>query len=240
VKRAKTVPHQQSPLTIAEQVEQYGFATVRNVISPQQIAELSHEIGLLDSSAAAGRRNLFDSVASVVRLAQSPELQKLVSLVLGDGAQAVKATLFNKTAETNWKVPWHQDLTITVKERGEALGFTAWSVKDAAINVQPPPEILANILAVRLHLDDCGVDNGALRVIAGSHRNGRLTQTQIEQVVDKEQAVCCAVSAGDAILLRPLLLHASSIATKPKDRRVVHLEYAAFALRDGLQWRHSI
>lgn len=40
--------------------------------------------------------------------------------------------------------------------------------------VQPPSEVLENMIAVRVHLDDCGMDHCPLRVIPGSHRHGWL------------------------------------------------------------------
>ena len=50
--------------------------------------------------------------------------------------------------------PWHQDLSIAVKERHEVAGFGPWSVKEG-VPVQPPVEILESMLTLRLHLDDC-------------------------------------------------------------------------------------
>ncbi|NJK50924.1 phytanoyl-CoA dioxygenase family protein [Candidatus Gracilibacteria bacterium] len=41
---------------------------------------------------------------------------------------------------------------------------------------------MKNIVAVRLHLDAANEENGALRVIPGSHHSGILTQNQIEQI----------------------------------------------------------
>ena len=41
-----------------------------------------------------------------------------------------------------------------------------------------------SMLVVRLHLDDCGEDNGPLRVLPGSHRLGRLTSEQIQRVTE--------------------------------------------------------
>ena len=51
-----------------------------------------------------------------------------------------------------------------------------------------------------------------------------------------EQAVDCLVPAGGAVVMRPLLLHAPAAGTGPGRRRVIHLEYAAFALPGGLEW----
>jgi ectoine hydroxylase-related dioxygenase (phytanoyl-CoA dioxygenase family) len=49
--------------------------------------------------------------------------------------------------------------------------------------------------------------------------------------------VICCLNAGDALVMRPLLLHASSPARKPDHRRVIHLEFApANLLPAGLSW----
>jgi hypothetical protein len=55
-------------------------------------------------------------------------VRKLLS-ILGPECFAVRGILFNKTQESNWKVVWHQDLTIAVRERREADGFGPWGKK---------------------------------------------------------------------------------------------------------------
>ena len=87
-----------------------------------------------------------------------------------------------------------------------------------------------------VHLDDCDTDNGPLRVLRGSHRHGRLNDDQIEQLKRTSDEVTCLVPAGGALLMRPLLLHASSPAKIPRHRRVIHLEYAAQPLPGPLRW----
>ncbi|HSZ56358.1 MAG TPA: phytanoyl-CoA dioxygenase family protein [Tepidisphaeraceae bacterium] len=99
---------------------------------------------------------------------------------------------------------------------------------------------LAVMLTVRLHLDDCGPDNGPLKVIAGSHRSRILSQQRIEQQLATAPARDCCVERGGVVLMRPLLLHASSSATQSGHRRVVHLEYAASSLPQGLEWAEQV
>jgi hypothetical protein len=41
---------------------------------------------------------------------------------------------------------------------------------------------------------------------------------------------------GGVLLMRPLLLHASSASQVPRHRRVLHIEWAAQELPGGLQW----
>lgn len=105
--------------------------------------------------------------------------------------------------------------------------------------MRPTSDIMSRMLAVRIHLDDCNADNGALRVVPGSHKYGFLSDIQIQQF-PKTPAVTCVAKGGDAILMRPLLLHSSSSAKIPSSRRVVHLEFAADELPNGVEWRHRV
>ena len=102
--------------------------------------------------------------------------------------------------------------------------------------MQPPVAVLERMLTVRLHLDDCGADNGPLRVVRGSHAHGRLTDGQAKRWEQTGEVVACLVPKGGALLMRPLLLHASAPAEAPRHRRVIHLEYAADPLPHGLRW----
>jgi ectoine hydroxylase-related dioxygenase (phytanoyl-CoA dioxygenase family) len=182
---------------------------------------------------------VFILVKMVRELATSQPVREIVESILGPKCFAVRGILFNKTQESNWKVAWHQDLTIAVHERREADGFGPWSKKAGITHVQPPAEIMSRMLAIRLHLDDSGPDNGPLRVIAGSHSEGRLSAQKVENR-RKSNCVTCIVPRGGALLMRPLLLHASSACTVPKPRRVIHFEFAAEDLPEGLQWHDRV
>jgi len=133
-------------------------------------------------------------------------------------------------------VAWHQDLTIAVRQAAEAPGFGPWSEKAGIPHVQPPPRVLERMLTVRVHLDDCGRDNGPVQVIPGSHAHGRLAADEIARWRDGREPVLCTSPRGGALVMRPLILHASSPATRPGHRRVVHLEFASDELSHGLEW----
>jgi ectoine hydroxylase-related dioxygenase (phytanoyl-CoA dioxygenase family) len=156
--------------------------------------------------------------------------------VLGSAAKVVRATLFDKTDAANWKVPWHQDVTIAVSRRVEAEGFGPWSLKAGVLHVQAPTEILDRMISVRVHLDDCPAENGALRVIVGSHRFGRKPADSADEFLRGSSVVACAMKRGGVLLMRPLLFHASSAATMPSHRRVIHFDYAAAELPVGMGW----
>ena len=179
---------------------------------------------------------MLDLVPAVRKLAEAPTIRELVDPILGKGAFAVRGILFDKTPAANWKVPWHQDLTIAVQSKSDIPGFRTWTVKDGVPHVQPPTEVLENMLAVRIHLDDCAESNGPLRVIPGSHSKGRLSARQIKSIQELTSCKSCPVGRGGVLLMRPLLLHASSVASSPNHRRVIHLEFASCRLPSGLRW----
>ena len=148
----------------------------------------------------------------------------------------VRSILFDKTPDENWPVAWHQDLTIAVKEKIAVKGYGPWSTKDGVTHVQPPAAILEKMLTIRIHLDDTPETNGALRVIAGSHLKGKIPTGETKLHTSEPEEIC-ACEAGDALIMCPLILHASSRSEKPDRRRIIHFEYApSDALDDGLVW----
>ena len=171
----------------------------------------------------------------VLPAAAGPMLD-LARRFVGEGARAVRSILFDKTADSNWLVPWHQDVTIAVRERHDRSGWEPWSVKNGVPHVQPPTEILAAMLTLRLHLDDTPAENGALRVVPGSHRYGVLGADRSSELRERGGEVVCVANVGDVLLMRPMPLHASSKSTRPARRRVLHIDYAASDLPTPFAW----
>lgn len=214
----------------ANKIESNGFAILERCLNELTVKRLCESL----DDTQYGQRNLLREPV-IQELARSPEVRGVIASVLGPNCFAVKGILFNKTQKSNWKVPWHQDLTITVQDRVEAEGFGPWTIKNGVVNVQPPSDVLRGILAIRIHLDANDHQNGPLRLIPGSHKHGRLTAEEIAKW-DKSESVECLVPRGGALLMRPLLLHASSACRFPKSRRVIHLEYGSESLPSGLRW----
>ena len=214
--------------SIAEQ----GFAVLPQVLTKGECEKLIEQLG---PASSAGRRGILE-LTLIAKLACSDRLLSLVRPHLAAQPRPVRGIYFDKSPEANWLVAWHQDLTIAVREKIDVAGFGPWSIKDGVPHVQPPVPLLEQMLTVRLHLDDCSESNGALRVIPGSHRSGRLSAEGIRQLRNEQPAIVGCVAAGDALLMRPLLLHSSGRSRTSGHRRVVHTEYASFALPDGLNW----
>jgi len=221
-----------------EDILQNGFALIPGLLARELIVELRAEADqlLTDSDERGGVRNALAKSQLFRELAASGPIGQVARQVLGSEAVPTKLTIFDKSPVANWKVPWHQDLTIRVRERFGVPGFGPWSIKDGEPHVQPPVSLLERILAVRLHLDDTPADNCALRIIPGSHRFGRLTAEEIAALRRERSEVVCPVGAGGAMLMSPLLLHASSVAAKASRRRVAHYEFCATPLPSPLSW----
>ena len=184
----------------------------------------------------AGVRNLEKKFVSVARLAAAPAMVGAAVELLGGEARLVRALFFDKTPGRNWAVPWHQDRTVTLNRRAEMDGWGPWSEKDGICHVQPPCSVLDRMLAIRLHIDPCDEENGCLRVIPGSHHSGLLKPREIRRMVEASDAVPCIASAGDAIIMRPHVLHSSRRSVSPSHRRVIHLEYSDYELPSGIRW----
>ena len=218
-----------------------GYHLLPEVFSPSQIEQILLSIEIVasdirEANRSAGVRNLLTRSKEIYELARSPQLLELVGEVLGKGCRPVKAILFDKTPDANWYVTWHQDVTIAVKEKVETIGFGAWSVKEGVHHVQPPVEILDGMLTLRIHLDECPLDNGALKVVMGSQNSGLIDQDKIPEMLAGYMVVSVPAQRGDVLVMRPLLLHSSSQSKKPQHRRVLHVEYAATELPNGLKW----
>jgi ectoine hydroxylase-related dioxygenase (phytanoyl-CoA dioxygenase family) len=225
------------------QIDRDGFQIIRSFVPPGECDKLSTELSQVfqkQAEAAKGRiggvRNLLQINPFISQFSRSPAILALLQHAAGSPAFPVRSIFFDKNPGANWLVPWHQDLAIAVAAQIETPGFSGWSIKDGAMHVHPPNEILAGMLTLRVHLDDCEAGNGALKVIAGSHRDGKLSAEEIGQWIRTHRETVCEIPKGGALLMRPLLLHSSSPADAPSHRRVLHIEYATQKLPNGLRW----
>lgn len=230
------------------EIDERGFAIREAIVDDTTLDLLARELeqveierlGSQRAGKAFGLRDLMNVVPFTRSFAHSEELMSLVEPILGRGARVVRGIYFDKHKDANWKVAWHQDLTIAVRERIEVEGFRAWSSKAGITHVQPPVSILENMLTLRLHLDDTYEANGALRVLAGTHRYGRMEPDQIQYWKQHTEAVNCEVKRGGIVAMKPLLLHSSLPAVNPVHRRVLHFEYASIELPGGLEWLEDV
>jgi ectoine hydroxylase-related dioxygenase (phytanoyl-CoA dioxygenase family) len=209
------------PLRPTDALRSEGYAFLNSGLEPTDLSSLRDGIFRSDGP---GTRYLLDD--SLVRDAAKKLAGRLWSAgILSRTAVAIQAIAFDKTAAVNWKVTWHQDLMFPFARAVSDPGYTLACVKDGVVFARPPVPVLEELLAVRVHLDRCDGDNGPLRVVPGSHRKGVIARANLESAVETKAAVPCLAAEGEALLIKPLLRHASSRAEHPGHRRVLHLVY---------------
>ena len=214
-------------------LDEAGYALLPALLQTGPLDEIARSLEpwLQD---AVGSRNLLAHPQCRDMAAQLKT--QLVEAGLLDGASiAVQCTLFDKTADRNWLVALHQDTSIPASVSPPDAAMPV-AIKEGEPYVQPPVAVLESLLAVRVHLDDCGIDAGPLRVVPGSHRAGRLGDPEAQAMRESRGEVTCIAARGDALAMRPLLLHASSRARTPVRRRVLHFLFGPQRLPHGLVW----
>jgi ectoine hydroxylase-related dioxygenase (phytanoyl-CoA dioxygenase family) len=205
-----------------------GFEIVSQVFGAEVLLSITKALSEVPlRHGRAGIRNAF-TIEAVRSLASDERLMVLARNMLSADAIPLRATLFDKSPRSNWLVVWHQDTALPLRDRRETSGWGPWSVKEGVICAHAPASALEQILAIRVHLDDSTEENGPLKVLPGTHSMGVLTDDAIHDLVSTRSAVECHVPAGGILLMRPLLVHASSKAkTSARSRRVLHIEYAS-------------
>ena len=183
----------------------------------------------------AGRR-LTDLQPLEVLLNENSSIGLLAGNQIGFGARPVRAVLFNKSPAANWSLGWHQDRTIAVRSRIDVSGFGPFTVKSGLLHVAPPISIVERMLTLRIHLDNVDSDNAPLLVASGTHRLGWIKTNQIGEIVERSEVIRCVARPGDVWAYSTPILHASERAMRPRQRRVLQVDYAAFELPGGLEW----
>ena len=222
---------------MSEALPERGFATVEQVYDEHEIATLCQLINRSGIEKAFGVREFLLRVPEIVPILFNESLRQILHRLLPGGAQVIRSLYFDKPPHANWIVNWHQDLTINLTHREDHPGFQNWRRVRGGSVVQPPVELLQRIVTVRIHLDDCTVENGALRVIPGSHRHGVIDMRKWSP--EDDDIFVCEVPAGGIMLMKPLLLHSSRRSTAGANRRVIHLECCAETLPGTLQWKEA-
>lgn len=212
--------------------EQTGRAWHRNALDAQDLA-------LLDAACRTDRRpgvrlGWTHEVAAVLR----PEgaLSRLAQSHL-PGASPVRILAFNKSAKSNWGVPWHQDRVVALKARCETPGYSCWVGQVDFWHAEPPLALLEKMVFARVFLDDSDEANGAMEFALGSHKWGRVVAGEAARIAADSEIEIESARRGDVLFLKGLTLHRSGRAAKAAQRRIVRIDFAVReALDEGLKW----
>jgi hypothetical protein len=226
-----------------------GFTTVGGVLA---LAEVSAILAALEDTLAApasptirsdegtvyAARNILELWPEVTRVWRRNPLPEILDHVLGPAFGLVRVLYFDKPPGQNWALPWHKDLVIAVRDNAlPSEHFRKPTRKAGVPHVEAPCSVLQGMLTARIHLDPVTEENGPLKVVAGSHHDGKLLSLTTGEVRTLH------ADAGDVLLIRPLVAHCSnrSLPDTTRHRRILHLEFTATReLPDGFAWHDFV
>ena len=203
-----------------------GYAIYDGIFGHSPMSDTLKTLAMTDlQRTRAGARHVL-GVPAVRQLSEDPRLLEIASQFVGSGAVPFRATLFDKSADANWLVAWHQDTALPLRARVDDAEWGPWSTKAGVLYAHAPAWALERIVALRVQLDDSTSTNGPLRVLPDTHRRGVLPDEEVERLALQIAPVDCTTAAGGVIAMRPLTIHASSKSIDDQPRRVLHIEYA--------------
>ena len=228
------------------ELEEKGYALLENCYSSHEIQKMIHCIQGMDQKGSPvpkskdvfAIRQLFTALPQLKDCVFNQKIKTLLAKFYPSNYFLTKAIYFDKPPTSNWFVPYHQDLSVSVNQKVALDGYTNWTSKKGQFGVQPPIEILARTITLRIHFDKTNQFNGALKVISKSHKRGIIRTVSKDWNLDAEHI--CPVEKGGVMLMKPLTLHASNRTTNNKQRRVIHLEFCDIELPKPLKWLERV
>ncbi len=223
----RSIPLLDGMNSFAKPFEDDGYLVVRDVLSESDVVEIENHLSGV-SLDGAGTRNLLDAAwcqELAGRLKRIPAIQD----VLPADAVTTQCTYFHKSESKNWLVALHRDLSIPVKAYIDSNEWNAWSEKEGVLFAHPPEVVLKSVVAVRLHLEENTETNSPLQVVPGSHAGA----------INRAERVTCLVPRGGVLIMRPLILHASS-KLQSGTRRVLHFVFGPSELPNKAEWAHAV
>ena len=214
----------------AEQLNKQGFVVVDSIIEPSELHFIALNSSAIDHE-GVGTRNLL-MLDWVQALAKMLKQHPCIKPLLPGNAKAVQCNYFLKNEQSNWSVTLHRDLSVPVKAKVESEQWGAWSEKEGVLFAQPPMSVLDSLVVLRLHLEDNTELNGPLEVVPMSH-------TPLKEIPSDKHRKKIAIQSGGALIMKPLLLHASMKVVKGQ-RRVLHFVFGPSELPDQAQWKWSV
>ena len=224
-------PHRRDSTDLRASLDRDGLVWLRGASPADEVARL---LSVSDPGDRPGVR-LSGTTPLAQAVAGSAAARRIAEV--WPGMRPVRIVSFDKSASVDWGVPWHQDRVIALRDRAEVAGYGTWSRKAGIWHCEPPATILDAMLFVRLHLDPCGVANGAMEVAPGSHALGPVSSGEAATRATEFPVQTPEAAAGDVLVLKMLTLHRSAPSGAEAPRRVLRIDFAPPGLLPGpLDW----
>jgi ectoine hydroxylase-related dioxygenase (phytanoyl-CoA dioxygenase family) len=227
---------------LIDEFESKGFIIINDIYNDEEVKSI---IGIIADAPANNEtfrktkdlfaiRQFIKEIPQACTFIFNKKLRDVIDQLFGKDFFVTKSIYFDKPANSNWFVAYHQDLTISVDKRTDIEGYGPWTVKQNQFAVQPPIAILQESFTIRIHLDDADENNGALKVVPGSNNKGIYRAETIDWETETEAT--CNVKKGGIMIMRPLLLHSSGRTINNNSRRVIHIEFSKAELPTEINW----
>jgi hypothetical protein len=228
---------------LAEQLHRVGARHLASALDRGQLSTLLSSLHL-ETAAGAVRGRSRSAYGARGLLVARPHLPSLFSELmldciaedaLGGAAFPIDAIFFDKRSDANWAVPAHQDVVVPVPFNAGLAGVRNRRHRHGLTYGEPADHVLQELVALRVHFDDAGPENGGLSIVHGSHSLGRLSGAEILRI-HSESYTQYDCRTGDVLLMKPLAVHRSGRSVLPTHRRVLQVLYGP---REGWHARAS-
>jgi phytanoyl-CoA hydroxylase len=206
-----------------------GYLLVKGVFNMQEVEAMRESIDKIIRRAAEAKRD--DNAAWEGDYLPKEQLRKLVlkgfhnvhyhdSVFLNALAHTNMVSVLNKLIGPNVQLH-HSKMLVKPPEKGAAF----------PMHQDYPyfPHEKHSMLAASVHLDESNEENGCLRVIPKSHKQGVLAHVGRHYLNHKEYPISsgtpCPAEPGDVLFFNYLTIHGSDVNKSERNRRNVLFQY---------------
>jgi hypothetical protein len=189
-----------------------GFTVLENYMGPALLDAMSARVDQLLAEEGASAGSEFKTEENARRLANlvdkgevfrdaivHPEMLALVESVLGDGFKLSSLNMRSANPQSSSVQPFHIDMGLLPDDKGYAVCNCVWM------------------------LDDFTLENGALRVIPGSHNWRKKPQDELaDPYASHPKELLVTGRAGTVVVMNAHAWHGGTANRTDKDRRALH------------------
>jgi ectoine hydroxylase-related dioxygenase (phytanoyl-CoA dioxygenase family) len=189
-----------------------GFTVLENYMGAELLSRMQARVDELLAHEGAASGSEFKTEEHARRLANlvdkgevfreaiaRPEMLALVESVLGEGFKLSSLNMRSANPRSSSVQPFHVDMGLLPDEKGYAVCNCVWM------------------------LDDFTLENGALRVIPGSHNWGKKPQDEMpDPYASHPQELLVTGRAGTVVVMNAHAWHGGTANRTDKERRALH------------------